>query len=362
MSNILDKIKKAGLVGRGGAGFPTALKWEAVYKAVTHDKHVNCEIIDQKKIVCKINKMAGPDTIKNCYVVCNCAEGEPGVSKDGYIVANFIERVVEGMKLAIEYLGAEKGYLYIKHYYYEENKNRILKAIKNNGLTDKLKIFLKPIEVGYIGGEETAVLNVIEGNKAEPRLRPPYPTTSGLWERPTLVNNVETFYNVSLVAHDEYKGERFYTFNGQVKHKGVFKLAADLTIEEALKATNNYPNFSFFVQVGGDASGEILNQKQLNKIATGAASITVYDLAKHNPEKLFLSWLRFFKDNSCGQCTPCREGTRNLVDIIKTKPINWKVFMAVIEDLAVSSFCALGGSVPIPIKSYLANIKDIRNK
>ncbi len=326
--DIIAKIKAAKIVGRGGAGFPTALKWESVYKA--------------------------PGKIK--YIVINAAEGEPGVKKDGYILDNYIKEMLLGVRLARKYLGAKMCYLYINPVYYQKNHLAISKAVKASGMEKYFAFFVKPQGAGYIGGEETAVINAISGFKIEPRLKPPYPTTSGLWEAPTLIDNVETFYDVALVAQGKYQGERFYTISGPIAHPGVYSFPADWTMEKILYESGNYPKFPFFVQVGGDASGTVLNQDQLGVAATGAASITIHNLAKQQPKKLLQSWVKFMQENSCGQCTPCREGTYRLVEILKAKTIDWNLVSNLLADLSETSFCALGGSVAIPIKSYIKNV------
>jgi NADH:ubiquinone oxidoreductase subunit F (NADH-binding) len=256
----------------------------------------------------------------------------------------------------MEYLGAQKCYLYINPTYYQKYRLKILQAVKTNGLTKRFEFFVKPHDSGYIGGEETAILNAISGLKIEPRLKPPYPTTSGLWEAPTLINNVETFYNVSLVDKGTFKSERFYTINGPVKKPGVYLYPDNWTVEKVLTESGNYPSFPFFVQVGGDGSGEVFNQKQLDKAAMGAASITVYDLKKHQPKKLLSYWIDFFAQNSCGQCTTCREGTYRLKELLKQKPLDWKVFSSLVDNLVETSFCALGSSLPVPVKSYFKNV------
>lgn len=331
--DILTKIKQANLVGRGGASFPTALKWEAVKQADSLAK----------------------------YVVINAAEGEPGVKKDGYILEHQADRVIDGARLAVEYLGATRCYLFINPKYYEAYRPRIMKAVKAAKLEKKFGFFVKPHQAGYIGGEETAILNALEGKKIEPRLKPPFPTINGLWDEPTLINNVETLYNVSLVDKGEFHNERFYTINGPVKKKGVYAFPADWTIEKVLRQSGNYPDFPFFVQVGGDASGDVLNQKQLKVPASGAASITVYDLKKHDSAKLLRYWLKFFQAESCGQCTPCREGTYRLNRILEKKKVDWKMFQAILTDLSETSFCALGASVPVPVWSYFKNILNNKN-
>ncbi|MDD5290940.1 MAG: NADH-ubiquinone oxidoreductase-F iron-sulfur binding region domain-containing protein [Patescibacteria group bacterium] len=322
--DILVKIKKAGLVGRGGASFPVADKWKAVKKAKGAKK----------------------------YVVCNASEGEPGVAKDSYILENFPEKVIGGIKIAIDFLKAKKAYIYINHNYHKKFSKNLIKII------DKapIEFFIKPIESGYIGGEESSMLNAIEGKRIEPRLRPPFPQTSGLWGCPTLINNVETFYNVSLVALNQYKKERFYTISGDCLWTGVFLFPDNWTIEKILKETKNYPRFPFFVQVGGEASGEVLGSRQLRQPVSGAGSITVYSMMKHKPENLIKSWLDFFLNESCGKCTPCREGVYRLREMMDLPNPDWQLFSELLTNLEEIAFCGLGIVVPVPIKSYLNNV------
>jgi len=329
--DILTKIKKAGLVGRGGACFPTADKWEMVKKAKGKKK----------------------------YVVCNASEGEPGVAKDSYILENFPEEVINGLKIAIDFLGAEKGYIYINHNYYKKFNKNLVKIIKG----EPIEFFIKPIGSGYIGGEESSVLNAMEGRRIEPWLKPPFPTTSGLWGCPTLINNVETFYNVSLVASNKYKKDlrqggarRFYTISGDCLWTGVFSFPESWTIDKILKETKNYPKFPFFVQIGGEASGEVLGSSQLKRPAGGVGSITVYSILKHKPENLIKNWLDFFLAESCGKCTPCREGVYRLREIVGLPNPDWRLFTDLLNNLEETSFCGLGCVVPIPIKSYINNV------
>lgn len=328
--DILSKIKRAGLVGRGGACFPVAKKWDAVKSASENKK----------------------------YVVCNAAEGEPGVNKDGYILEHYPEKVIDGMKIAIDFLFAEKGYMYLNY-----NYNRKLSKKLNFLLKDsKIEIFVKPISAGYIGGEESAILNAIEGRRIEPRLKPPFPTAKGLWGCPTLINNVETFYNVSLAAANQFKNKRFYTITGDCPNEGVYELPDSLTIEKILKQTKNYPKFTFFAQIGGDASGEVLNSAQLKRLVSGAGSIAVYSLAKNNFKKIIAGWLDFFVNESCGQCAPCREGTYRLNEIFSKEKIDWELINNLLDNLSDTAICALGGSVPIPIKSFMKNVYPILEK
>lgn len=325
--DILEKIKQAKLVGRGGAAFPVWQKWLSVKNASGKEK----------------------------YVVCNAAEGEPGVEKDGYILENYPEQVIDGIKIAIDFLLVKKAYIYINNKYYKKFCRKLEKIIGNAPIV----LFIKPLDSGYIGGEESAILNAIEGLRVEPRLKPPYPTTSGLWQSPTLINNVETFYNVSLVEHNQYKNERFYTISGDCLKSGVYKLPQSYTIEKILKQTGNFPKFPFFVQVGGNMSGQVLNSKQIKRPATGAGSITIFSLEKYGFKKLIKGWLEFYKDESCGKCTPCREGVFRLSEAAMADKVDWLLFKDLLENLSNTSFCALGGSVPIPIVSFARNVLPI---
>jgi len=328
--DILSKIQQAGLVGRGGAGFPVAKKWEAVKVALGDKK----------------------------YVVCNAAEGEPGVLKDGYILEHYPDKVIDGIKIAIDFLSAEKAYIYLNYHYHKKLGKKLSFLLKGS----KIEIFVKPIKAGYIGGEESAVLNAIEGKRIEPRLKPPFPTTAGLWGCPTLINNVETFYNVSLAGSGKFANKRFYTVTGDCLNEGVYELPDNLTIEKVLKQTKNYPNFTFFSQIGGNASGEVLNSSQLKRPVSGAGSITVYSLGKNNFKKIIKGWLNFFVNESCGQCTACREGTYRLNEIFSKEKIDWPLFNILLDNLSDASFCALGGSAPVAIKSFIKNVQPTLNK
>ena len=335
-NNIINKIKEADLVGRGGGEFSVARKWLAVKDSLK-------------------NKKIG-------YIVVNGAEGEPGVKKDGYIINHYPAEVVAGVYLADQVLGPKK----IKHIYFFLNREyfknyapgikEVLSLKKYATFEKKIKFIIKPENLSYISGEESTILNIIEGKKTEPRLKPPYPTSQGLFQKPTLINNIETFYNISLVATGRFKNERFYTISGAVKHRGVYFLPADLTIEEVLKRTSNYPNFKFFVSVGGEVSGEVLRDDQLEKSVTGAGSILVYDFKKTDKQKLLKYWLNFYREQSCGNCSVCREGTYRLWELANSKKFDKKLFWELIEALDDSSFCALGRSLPVPIKSYFLNI------
>lgn len=338
MPSLIQKIENAGLVGRGGASYPLHLKLKAVKDAL---------------------KQA-----KEGYIIINGAEGEPGVKKDGYIIAHYSEDFLNGVNLALNILGVKKiksVYFFLKKDYLDKHSSKLKQILNKKEYVDlkKRAIFIaKPKDAGYIGGEEMAMINIIEGKKAEPRLKPPFPTVSGLFNKPTLINNVETLLDISLVAKDEYHEDRFYTISGAVKKPGVYRFPALMPIETVLKQTGNYPSFPFFVQVGGNASGEILNSSQLLIPAESAASLMIYDKQKTDEKKLIKYWLKFFADNSCGQCLTCREGTYRLHEMINAKNYDHKLFWDIVSALAETSLCALGSSLPIPLLSYYRNIKN----
>ena len=158
------------------------------------------------------------------------------------------------------------------------------------------------------------------------------------------------------MADSEYKGNRFYTINGDCLNTGVYKYPENWAIEKILKETNNTPGFPFFVQVGGDASGEILNSGQLRKTVGGSGSITIYSLAKHKPKDLIKKWLDFYSEESCGQCTPCREGIYRLTELMNSSNTDWALFSDLLDNLTETSFCGLGCVAPVPIKSYIKNV------
>lgn len=334
--SLIEKIEQAGLSGRGGAGYPTALKWKVVKTFLNKTNHG--------------------------YIIVNAAEGEPGVKKDGYLLEKESQFVIEGVNLAFHYLGKAKikqVYFYINHDYYYKYQARIEKVLKEKkyfDLAHKFQFFLKPSQPSYIGGEESAILNIIEGKRAEPRLRPPFPAQSGLFKKPTLINNVETLYDIALINNDIYKNERLYTIGGRVNNKGVYSFPADFSVEDILRATNNFPNFPFFVITGGEVCGEVLNKDQLTAPVEGSCLIMVFDKNKTDLNKLLNYWLKFYTGESCGACTACREGSYRLQELFLNKELNTELFKDLLDNLEESSLCALGSSLPLTIKSYLENV------
>jgi NADH:ubiquinone oxidoreductase subunit F (NADH-binding) len=326
--NILDKIKKAGLIGRGGAGFPTASKWEMVKKAEGSPK----------------------------YVICNASEGEIGVFKDFHILENHLDKILKGMALAMDYLGTKHAFINLNANYYRKLKGKLLPALKKYKSAGYDFVVYEE-HPSYIGGEETALLNAIEGKRIQPRIKPPFPVEVGLFGKPTIINNVETFYDVALVDEGKFDHKRFFCVGGKAKNPGVFHLPANSTLQDVLKKTKNWPDFDFFVQVGGSASGLVLNPDQLkDKTMFGAGSIEIYR-ADMKPYDLLMKWFTFYSAESCGKCTPCREGTYQLHELLKKhKTIPWKEVMELVDTMEKTSFCALGRSIGLPVKSYRTNI------
>ncbi|MFH1175229.1 MAG: NADH-ubiquinone oxidoreductase-F iron-sulfur binding region domain-containing protein [bacterium] len=320
--NLIQKLKKSGLRGRGGASFPAWQKWEAVKSASSETK----------------------------YVVCNLSEGEPGVFKDKYILENYLKILVEGIELAVKTVGAERAFIAIKDSYYDKFFSQIINHIGGQ----PIEIFRKA--GGYISGEETALLEAIENRRVEPRIKPPYPVDEGLWRCPTLVNNAETLFDAALIAHGKYKNERLVSISGDCKNPGCFSFSENITIKKALENSRNLLEDDFFVQAGGGASGIVLNREQLECPLVGMGAIVVYDRKKTRLGDLALKWARFFRDESCGKCVPCREGTFRICEIFESKNPRWDLLLDIFENLKNSSFCAMGNFVPVPFESLIKNV------
>lgn len=329
--------------GRGGAGFPVWQKWQMVKDAVS------------------------PDGRK--FVVCNVSEGEPAVYKDNFILENWPETVIDGISLAIEAVGAQKGYLYLRKDYFDKFKDKLGAMIGNR----PIELFREPC--GYLGGEETTLLESIEGKRCEPRIKPPFPPQVGLFGCPTLINNLETLYFAAKIAKDEYKNTRFYSISGDIDSPGVFERGADLSIREILAKTGNTPRGDFFVQAGGGASGTILLESELDNPLSGAGSIVVHDLAQTDLRKLGLSWAEFFINENCGKCVPCREGVYRLREIFSRDPVDpsattslrinpendvQRIDIArandIVKLLAAASFCPFGKGVANSFGSLISKL------
>lgn len=321
--DIIAKLEKAGLSGRGGAAYPTFAKWQSVKNEKSFPK----------------------------YVVANGSEGEPNVLKDGYILEHYARELVEGIKIALKYLGDSSAFLFLRKDYFQKYQAKLKKIIGKS----PIKVFRE--KGGYLSGEETVLCQEIENQLARPRSKPPYPGQAGIFGQPTLINNIETFYQVSQIAKNKYQNTRFYTISGAVAKPGVYELPEIWSIKKVLTETGNWPSFDFFVQSGGGASGAILLASELNKPVTGSGAIIVFDKKNTDLYKLMLFWVRFFMRENCDKCTPCREGTYRLEQMLQDKKLDLKKVEDLMFVLENTSFCALGKSVVVPFRSLLAKIK-----
>jgi NADH:ubiquinone oxidoreductase subunit F (NADH-binding) len=319
---IIAKLKSANLLGRGGAGFAVHQKWQMVKEAPGEKK----------------------------YVICNASEGEPDVFKDGWLFEHKPEDIVNGIELALKAVGGDEAIIYLNHQYFRQYRRKLKRIIGKRPIS----LFLK--QGGYLAGEETTLIASIEGRRREPALKPPFPPQKGLFGCPTLINNVETFYYAAKITEDKYNGDRLYSVSGEAPNPGVYELPLQETIESILNKTQNWPEFDFFVQVGGGASGEISLPAELNKPASGTASIHIYNRAKTDPYLLLKRWTQFFLTENCDKCAPCREGVYRLNEMILNKKLNSRVLDDLYFALENTSFCPLGHSVPTPFRSLIEKI------
>lgn len=325
MKDIIEKIKEENLLGRSGSMFPVATKWEMVKNAKGEKK----------------------------YFICNASEGEKETYKDYFILKNYPEVVAEGIKIAMETISAEKGFIYINKNYHKE-----ISEIMKDFLGSSVSFVEK--EGGYIGGEETTAIEVIEGKNAEPRNKPPYPSASGLWGFPTLINNVETIYSVAKIERGEYKKTRFYSIYRDAPNKGVFELKEDETIKSILEKTNNVPNFDYFLQVGGGAGGKILLPEETDEKLNCLGSILIYNKEKTDNYALMKEWAEFLMNGSCGKCTSCREGLYRINEMIEKK--DFSEINDIFFVMEKTSFCPLGKVAINPFYGMLEKIISKRNE
>lgn len=332
-NDLLVAIERAQLVGRGGASFPAHLKWR------------------------RIKELDAPKK----YVVCNASEGEMGVRKDFYLLEKFPEKVFKGMVLAMDFLSTKEGYLNINKNYYQTLKSKIdpvLQVCRQSGYL--INVFEE--DPSYIGGETGALLNAIEGKKTQPRPDEPSPSVKGIFGCPVLLHNVETLYDVARVAEGSYQPTRLATILG-VAHEGVFEVANTDKVAAILRATDNYPAQPFFALVGGGASGEVITPAQAEEATIwGCGSIEVYPLT--TTPKAFLSKIfNFYAKESCGKCTPCRDGSwqlkeivANLADEADKNSVPWAQIAPILTVMEQTSYCGLGRAIALPIRSYARNI------
>lgn len=367
---VINEILKSGLRGRGGGGFPTGIKW-------------------------RNTRTLNPDPIK--YVVCNADEGDPGAFMDRSALEGDPFSIIEGMIIGAYAIGASKGYIYVRAEYplaIQRLENAIWKCHKMNLLGKNIlgSGFDFDIEIrlgagAFVCGEETALMQSIEGKRGQPVIRPPYPSYKGLWGHPTCINNVETWANVpaimlygaewfSRIGTEGSKGTKVFALAGKVKNTGLVEVPMGTTLREIIfDIGGGIPNGRQLkaVQTGGPSGGFIpmdkidtpIDYESLKEIGSmmGSGGMIVLDDADCivSTTKFFLE---FTKDESCGKCLPCREGTFRMLEILE-KITSGNAEMEDLDKLErlakvvqSTSLCGLGMSAPNPVLSSLKYFRD----
>ncbi|RLG14232.1 MAG: hypothetical protein DRN66_02570 [Candidatus Nanohalarchaeota archaeon] len=335
---VIAKVKEAGLKGRGGAGFPTDIKWDFVTKA-------------------------GDEGI----LICNFDEGEPGTFKDKFILINNAKTLIEGIAIASYAINCRHAYIYLRKEY-DYLKGRLLKAIYSSKKhLDGLEIEIIEGAGAYICGDETSIMNSIEGLSGRPRKKPPYPAQYGLWQKPTAINNVETLINAALLFEDNKWSNdlRLFCVSGDVKKGGVFEEKTGILFEELIQkaVAKEKPKAIFFGAAGGCIPYESktrFDYESIKEKEAGLGSCTIIVVGESRSiVEVCRNITAFFVHESCGKCTPCRDGNHRILQLLD-KIIGregTKKDLLLLEELAefveLTSFCPLGQSSCNHIKGAL---------
>ncbi len=366
---VIEEVKNAGLRGRGGAGFPTGLKWQFAYNSQG----------DQK------------------YVVCNADEGDPGAFMDRSVLEGDPHSVLEAMAIAGYAIGANQGYVYCRAEYpiAIERLNIAIKQARERGLLGK-NIFGKgfdfDIEIrlgagAFVCGEETALLASIEGKRGEPRPRPPFPAVEGLWKKPTIINNVETLANVrhiilkgaewfASIGTENSKGTKVFALAGKINNTGLIEVPMGTTLRTIIYGIGGgIPDGKAFkaAQLGGPSGACIpaehldleLDYDKLKSIGammgSGGMIILDEDNCMVDVARFFLE---FTQDESCGKCPPCRIGTKRMLEILtkitegRGEPEDIENLETLASTIQNTALCALGQTAPNPVLSTLRYFRD----
>lgn len=358
LDRIVEELKASGLAGFGGAGFPTGLKWEAVARE------------------------PGPP-----YVAVNADEGEPGTIKDRYVMELRPHLLLEGTLIAMRALGAQEGYIYLREEY-ASARDRLelaLDEVHAVGLLEGLTLELVIGAGAYIAGEETAMLESMEGRRAMPRLKPPFPSQVGYLGRPTLINNVETLAHVPAIVRNGgawwaalgkggSAGTRLWSVTGAVHRPGCYEASTGVTTRELVEEyAGGFTEEVGAIVPGGAASG-ILPPSALDAPLTrdglreygagpGSAALQVFP-ASYSPVRLLAETMRFFAEESCQKCTPCRIGNRALHHLCeelakgeaamsREKVDEWLLAME------KTSICGLGQAAPFPVRNAMRSWPEL---
>ena len=347
---IIAELKASGLAGLGGAGFPTGLKWEAVAKE------------------------DGPR-----YVIVNADEGEPGTIKDRYVMELRPHLMLEGMLIAMRFAEASEGLIYLREEY-AAARTRLLKAIaelREAGLLDGCSIELVVGAGAYICGEETAMLESMEGRRGMPRLKPPFPSQVGYLGRPTLINNVETLAHIPGIlanggewfaglGRNGATGVRLWSISGAVREPGCYEAANGSTLRELIDRLAGGSTEDIGAIVPGGAASGILPPDALDVPLTrdglrewgagvGSAGVQVFP-ASYSPLRLLAETMRFFAEESCQKCTPCRIGNRGLHHVLEElghgrAVMSRRQVEEWLDAMAQTSICGLGQGAPFPVRN-----------
>ena len=350
---IIQQILESGLKGRGGAGFPTGLKW----------KYTAAEKEPEK------------------YIVCNADEGEPGTFKDREILDKVAPKVYAGMAIAGKAMGSRKGYIYLRGEYRFLLPQLFMELHKFHKMISEIgydfSIEYRMGSGAYICGEESALFESIEGFRGEPRNKPPYPTVSGLFSKPTSINNVETLVTAMMIIEkgaEEYvklgtkdsRGSKVFSISGDTPIPGIFELELGMTVQEFVNEFGDGDTKA--VQVGG-ASGFCVPRKKFAETIIGfegvptGGSMKLFNSSRSMYNVLH-NYLDFFTEESCGQCTPCRVGCQQLlmgVEKVKkgeAKSTYLNELVKLADTMKVASKCGLGQSVGNAFRSIVENFRE----
>ena len=336
---VVDELRRAGLAGMGGAGFPAWRKWEAV--------------------------RAEPGLR---VVVVNADEGEPGTFKDRYVMELRPHLLLEGLEVAVRFAEAEQTFVYIREEY-TTARRRLEQAIEERGLRVEVVVGAG----SYVCGEETAMLESMEGRRGMPRLRPPFPAQRGYLGRPTLITNVETLAHVARIVRGEWTPDRLWSVSGAVRRPGCYQAPLDVTLRELVEEHAGGATEEIGAVVPGGAASGILPPAALDTPMTrealaewgcgvGSAGVQVFPRS-YPVQRLLAETMRFFAEESCQKCTPCRIGNRALhhlfegrVEMTREKLEEW------LEAMAETSICGLGQASPIPVRSAMRHWPELEAK
>ena len=348
---VTDELKASGLRGRGGAGFPCGLKWELAREAPGDEK----------------------------YVICNADEGEVGTFKDRYILENDPFSLIEGIAIAACAIGAKQGYIYLRAEYHRllDLLTKAIEQAGEKGFLDHLDIDIHEGAGAYVCGEESALMDSIEGKRGEVRYRPPFPPEKGLWGKPTIINNVETLMNIppiilngagwfNQIGTERSKGTKVFSVSGDVARPGVYELVLGSPLRELVVDLALAKNTKM-IQIGG-ATGRIIPYAMIDtplsfETMLGAGAVIVFDKTRDTIDIVHRT-LEFLAEESCGKCSPCREGTEALVEIMERFSSNggMEKDIVILEQLSqammLSSLCGLGQAAPIPVMDSLQYFRD----